>query len=374
MEEKTYRVFLINPGSTSTKVAYYENEKCILSRSIFHDSSVLLKYPTINDQLDYRMQCIRDLLKDSHLNITGLDAVVGRGGPCCSCESGTYLITPLLVKDTHDAKGHYYHASMLGVQMAHEVQKEYGCLGLMVDPPVVDEMCDEARITGVKGIYRRSGCHVLNSKETARHYARETGKKYEDLNLIIAHIDGGISITCHRHGRLIDLNDTGGGEGPLTPTRMGSMAVTDDLDYFWDMDKKEMKKLCSQGGGLTSWFDTSDAPKVYYEMVRRGDKEAERVWNAMLYQIRKWICMMAAPLEGKVDAILLTGGLLRVPGVIDNVTEGVSWIAPVKAYPGEFENDAMLHGALGVLRGEIQPKTYTGKPVWDGFHDEKENA
>lgn len=369
MQEKVYRVFLINPGSTSTKVAYYENEKCILSRSIFHDSSILLKYPTINDQLDYRMKCIHDFLRDEHLDIKGLDAVVGRGGPCCSCESGTYTITEKLVEDTRNATGHYYHASMLGVQMAQEVQKEYGCLALMVDPPVVDELCDEARITGVKGIYRRSGCHVLNAKETCRHYCREIGKKYEDLNLIVAHIDGGISITCHRHGKIIDLNDTGGGEGPLTPTRMGSMAVTDVLDYLWDKDKAEVKKLCSQAGGLSSWFGTSDAPKVFYEMVRRNDPIAVRVWNAMLYQIRKWICMMAAPLHGQVDAILLTGGLLRIPGVIDTVEKGVSWIAPVRAYPGEFENDAMLHGALGVLRGEIRPKIYTGVPVWNGFRD-----
>lgn len=369
MNTKIYKILLINPGSTSTKVAYFENEKCILSRSIFHDSSELLKYDTINDQLNYRMFAVRNFLKDSKVDLEGLDAVVGRGGPSYSCESGTYKITDKLVKDTREMKGHYYHASMLGVQMAQEVQNKYGCAAFMVDPPVVDELCDEARITGVKDIYRRAGAHVLNAKETSKEYAASIGKKYEDLNLIVAHIDGGISITAHRHGRMIDCNDTGGGEGPFTPTRMGSLAVTDYLDYLSDKDKKDIRRLCSQAGGLSSWFGTSDAPDIYYDKVRKGDPTAVRVWTAMLYQCRKWICMMSAPLQGHVDAILLTGGLLRIPGVIDYVSEGVSWIAPVKAYPGELENEAMVNGALRVLRGEEKAKTYTGKPVWNGFKD-----
>ena len=150
---------------------------------------------------------------------------------------------------------------------------------------------------------------------------------------------------------------------------MGSMAVTDVLDYLFDKDPKEVRTLCSQRGGLSSWFGTSDSSKIYYEMIRRGDKKAERVWNAMIYQCSKWIAMMSAPLKGKVDAILLTGGLLRIPGVIDTITEDVGWIAPIKAYPGEFEHEAMAYAALRVLRGEEKPKKYTGKPVWTGFDD-----
>lgn len=369
MEEKVYRILVINPGSTSTKVALFENEKCVLSRSVFHDSSELLKYRTINDQLEYRMFVMRQFLKDSRVDLTGIDAVVGRGGACYACESGTYEINDQLIEDTKACKGHFYHSSMLGVQMAREIQKEYGGIALMVDPPIVDELCDEARITGVKGVFRRATAHVLNAKETARRYAASTGRKYEDLNLIIAHIDGGISITAHKHGRMVDGNDAGGGEGPFTPTRMGSMAVTDVLDYLWDKDKADVRKLCSQGGGLSSWFGTSDSSEIFYERVRRGDKMAERVWTAMLYQCNKWICMMAAPLEGHVDAILLTGGLLRIPGVVDYVRQGCEWIAPITAYPGEFEHESMVAGALRVLRGEEKPKIYTGKPVWDGFGD-----
>ena len=367
--EKTYRVFVVNPGSTSTKVAYFENEKCVVSRSIFHDSSKLMTYETINDQLDYRMFGIRKFLSDSRIDLHGIDAVVGRGGPCYACESGTYEVNDKLIKDTKEVKGHFYHSSMLGVQLAKEIANRYECMCLMVDPPIVDELCDLARVTGVKDTYRRATAHTLNAKATGRVYAKEIGKKYEDLNLIIAHIDGGISITAHDHGRMIDGNDAGGGEGPFTPTRMGSMAVTDVLDYLFDKDPKEVRALCSQRGGLSSWFGTSDSSKIYYEMIRRGDKKAERVWNAMIYQCSKWIAMMSAPLKGKVDAILLTGGLLRIPGVIDTITEDVGWIAPVKAYPGEFEHEAMAYAALRVLRGEEKPKKYTGKPVWTGFDD-----
>ncbi len=367
--EHVYRVFVVNPGSTSTKVALFENEKCVVSRSIFHDSSRLMEYPTINDQLEYRMFGIRNFLKDSRIDLTGLDAVVGRGGPCYATESGTYQVDERLIRDTREVKGHFYHSSMLGVQLAKRIADTYGCLCLMVDPPIVDELSDLARITGVKDIYRRATAHTLNAKATGRYYAASINQKYEDLNLIIAHIDGGISITCHDHGRMVDANDAGGGEGPFTPTRMGSMAVTDVLDYLFDKDPKEVRDLCSQRGGLSSWFGTSDSSKIYYEMIRRGDKQAERVWNAMIYQCAKWIAMMAAPLKGNVDAILLTGGLLRIPGVIDTVKEYCGWIAPIEAYPGEFEHEAMCEAALRVLRGEEKPKTYTGEPVWKGFED-----
>lgn len=369
MAEKVYKVLIINPGSTSTKIAIFENEKCILSRSVFHDSSKLLEFEDINAQLPYRMHVIRTFLKDSNIDLHDLDAVVGRGGPSYAIASGTYEIDEKLIEDTKACKGRFYHSSMLGVQMAQEIADRYGCVALMVDPPIVDELCDEARITGVKDVYRKATAHVLNAKENARRYAKEIGKKYEDLNLILAHIDGGISITAHKHGRMIDGNDAGGGEGPFTPTRMGSMAVTDVLDFLWDKDRDYVKDLTSQSGGLSSWFGTSDSSKIYYEMVRKGDKKAERVWNAMLYQTNKYIASMAAPLEGKVDAIVLTGGLLRIPGVIETVEKGCGWIAPIKCYPGEFESEAMVDAALRVLRGEETPMKYPGKPVFEGFAD-----
>ena len=193
-------------------------------------------------------------------------------------------------------------------------------------------------------------------------------KKYEDCNFIVCHIDGGISITAHKKGKMIDGNDAGGGEGPFTPTRMGTMAVTDITRYFWDKTQAEMKSLCSQTGGLSSYFGTSNSDTIH-KKVEEGDRKATRVWNAMIYQVIKYIGSMSTVLQGKVDGIVLTGGLLRFPEVEEKIRESCGWIAPVTSYPGEFEQEAMAFGALRVLRGEEEAKIYPGKPVWDGFKD-----
>ena len=363
---RTYRIFIINPGSTSTKLSLFENDKNIYTTDVFHDSKILLSFPTINDQLDYRMKVIYDFLKEDHIDLTGIDAVVGRGGGCYAVPGGIYQIDERLIADTRAAKGGLYHASMLGVQMANEVHQKYGGIMIMMDPPVVDELCDDARITGLKGVYRRAVSHALNLKATARTHAKRMGKRYEDCNFIVCHIDGGISVTAHEHGRMIDGNDAGGGEGPFTPTRMGSLAVTDGRRVLLGRSDREIRDLCSQAGGLSSWFGTSNSDKVH-RMVENGNETAIRVWNAMIYQIIKWIGMMSTPLKGQVDAILLTGGLLRFPEIGKRIEESCSFIAPVYQYPGEFEQEAMAAGAMRILTGEEQVKTYPGKPVWSGF-------
>ena len=363
---RTYRIFIINPGSTSTKLSLFENDKNIYTTDVFHDSKILLSFPTINDQLDYRMKVIYDFLKEDHIDLTGIDAVVGRGGGCYAVPGGIYQIDERLIADTRAAKGGLYHASMLGVQMANEVHQKYGGIMIMMDPPVVDELCDDARITGLKGVYRRAVSHALNLKATARTHAKRMGKRYEDCNFIVCHIDGGISVTAHEHGRMIDGNDAGGGEGPFTPTRMGSLAVTDGRRVLLGRSDREIRDLCSQAGGLSSWFGTSNSDKVH-RMVEDGNETAVRVWNAMIYQITKWIGMMSTPLKGQVDAILLTGGLLRFPEIGKRIEESCSFIAPVYQYPGEFEQEAMAAGAMRILTGEEQVKTYPGKPVWSGF-------
>jgi len=363
---RTYRIFIINPGSTSTKLSLFENDKNIYTTDVFHDSKILLSFPTINDQLDYRMKVIYDFLKEDHIDLTGIDAVVGRGGGCYAVPGGIYQIDERLIADTRAARGGLYHASMLGVQMANEVHQKYGGIMIMMDPPVVDELCDDARITGLKGVYRRAVSHALNLKATARTHAKRMGKRYEDCNFIVCHIDGGISVTAHEHGRMIDGNDAGGGEGPFTPTRMGSLAVTDGRRVLLGRSDREIRDLCSQAGGLSSWFGTSNSDKVH-RMVEDGNETAVRVWNAMIYQIIKWIGMMSTPLKGQVDAILLTGGLLRFPEIGKRIEESCSFIAPVYQYPGEFEQEAMAAGAMRILTGEEQVKTYPGKPVWSGF-------
>lgn len=367
---KTYRIFVINPGSTSTKLSMFENDRCLFTEDTFHDSSILLKFPTINDQLDYRMAVVHKFLKDRGIDLHGVDAIVGRGGGCYSILGGVYNIDDKLVEDTREAKGGLYHASMLGVQMARMLHEEYGGLMLMMDPPVVDELCDLARVTGVRGVYRTAICHALNLKETARRNARSLGKRYEECNLIVCHIDGGISVTAHAHGRMIDGNDAGGGEGPFTPTRMGSMAVTDVIGALGGRTHEEIKRLCSQAGGLTSHFGTSNSD-VIHKKVEQGDPRATRVWQAMIYQVCKAIGSMAVALEGRVDGIVLTGGLLRFADVLEDIRRRCGWIAPVTAYPGEFEQEAMAAGAMRVLTGEEEALTYPGRPVWNGFDDEK---
>ena len=226
------KIFVINPGSTSTKLSYYEDETMLCTQERFHDSSELLRFATINDQLDFRMGVVWDFFRENGIQPRGLDAIMGRGGGCYAVPGGIYRVDDRLIEDTRQAKGGLYHASMLGVQMAKAVQAITGGLVMMMDPPVVDELCDLARITGVKGIYRKAVCHALNLKQAARRHATAMGKRYEDLDLIVCHIDGGISITAHHKGRMIDGNDAGGGEGPFTPTRMGTMAVTDVNEHL----------------------------------------------------------------------------------------------------------------------------------------------
>lgn len=366
---KKYKIFVINPGSTSTKLALFENMECKFSTNVFHDSSVLMKFPKINDQLMYRMMVIQLFLEQHQIDLHGVDAIVGRGGSCYALKSGVYEVDDCLLDDTRNARGGLYHVSMLGIQLAKELANIYGGRIFMVDPPIVDELCDVARITGVSGIYRKAVSHALNLKATARVHCENHHLDYQKHNFIICHIDGGISITAHRHGQMIDGNDAGGGEGPFTPTRMGSMAVTDVLHYLYDLPKEKIQSLCYEAGGLSSYFGTSDADKIH-ALVEKGNPKAQRVWEAMIYQINKWIGSMATVLQGNVDAILLTGGLLRFEDIIQGIKIGCEWIAPVYAYPGEFEQEAMAQGAFDVLTGKIKPAHYTGKPVWTGFEDD----
>ncbi|MBR3279851.1 MAG: butyrate kinase [Lachnospiraceae bacterium] len=251
-DSKTYRVFVLNPGSTSTKLEYFENEKSIKKDNIFHDSTVLRNFDTINAQLYYRMEYVRKWLSDNNIDLTGIDAIVGRGGACYPVPSGTYEVDERLLNDVRQAKGGVYHSSMLGIQMAKELHDEFGGRLLMVDPIVVDELQDVARITGVKGLYRTSATHALNLKATAREHAKRTGVKYKDMNYIVCHIDGGITVTAHQKGRMIDANDGSGGDGPFTPTRMGTMAVTDVIKFLFDKPLDEVRKLCQSTGGLSS--------------------------------------------------------------------------------------------------------------------------
>ncbi|MCI5774001.1 MAG: butyrate kinase [Erysipelotrichaceae bacterium] len=365
---KNYKILVINPGSTSTKLSLFINKEHITTTDVFHDSSILKTFPTINDQLTYRMEVVNKFIKENNIDLCNLDAIASRGGPSFSVVSGTYEVDDLLIEDTKASKGGLYHSSMLGVQMAKMIQEKYGGKIFMSDPTVVDEYCDLARITGIEGIYRRSICHALNLKAVAHKYANEIGKPYEKLNLIVCHIDGGITITAHENGMMIDGNDGGGGDGPFTPTRMGSMAITDVIRYLWDKPKSEMLNLCSCTGGLSNYFNTSNSDKIH--SLVGIDPKATRVWQAMIYQVSKSIGAMSCTLKGKVDAIILTGGLMRFDDVYEMIKDRCEWIAPIKVYPGEYEQEALAFNTYQVLTGKQQAKKYTGKPVWNGFKDQ----
>ena len=269
---KKYKIFVINPGSTSTKLALFENEHKILETNVFHDSSVLLQFPTVNAQLPYRKKLIMDFLSENHIDLSDVDAIVGRGGSCYPVASGVYVIDDKLIEDTAAGKGGMEHPSNLGVQLARELQKEFGGRIFMVDPPCVDELCDMARMTGIDGVPRHTNMHALNLRGVAMHHAKHVlGKKYEDCCFIVCHIDGGISVSAHRYGRIIDCNDAAGGDGPYTPTRIGSVSVADILEYVRDKDIDEVKKLCTRTGGFVSHFGTSSSDAVH-KMAEAGER------------------------------------------------------------------------------------------------------
>jgi len=365
---KEYRIITINPGSTSTKVAVFYGKSCIFSKNVSHDAETLRQFPTISDQLAYRRDTITNLLKESGIKLDEMDAFVGRGGGLMALLGGTYNIGEILLDHARRGANGVQHPANLGSQIANEFAKKYGKPGFVVNPPDTDEICDLARITGIKDVYRHVHMHALNLKETAIRHAESMGKKYADCNFVVCHIGGGISVSAHEHGRMIDGNDIVGGEGPMAPTRCGAVPVAELMYYMKDKEIKAVKPLCTSTGGFMSHLGTADAQEVT-KRAAAGDAEAARVWNAMIYQIIKYIGAMSAALNGRVDGILLGGGMVHSEDLVRQITNACSWIAPVTAYPGEFEMEAMAAGAIRVLSGEEEAKEYTGIPVWSGFTD-----
>ena len=364
---QSYRLLIINPGSTSTKMSVFDNLENIATESVFHDAPLLLRYPTTNDQLPMRKKVVLSFLEKHGIPLTSIDVFVGRGGCAYPQGEGGMPIDQRLVDDTRTDKGGSDHPAKLGVMMAWEFAEETGKQAYTVNPTNVDELCDEARITGIKGLYRRPQTHVLNQKGVARLYAREHQKDYTKLNLIVCHIDGGVTITAHRQGRMVDSTEGAGGDGPFSPTRLGSVPVIEICQYLEQGHRTdELRAMCSRSGGFVSHFGTSNADHIH-ALAEQGDKHARLVWQTMAWQISKSIGSMAAVLEGKVDAILLTGGLVRFPDLVADIKTHCSWIAPIEVYPGEVEQEELAGRVLDVLQGKEQAHSYTGKPVFSGF-------
>lgn len=363
------KILVINPGSTSTKISVFEEEEELFEESIFHDAPELLKYPNVNDQVPMRKAVILRVLEKHGIKPEDIDVLVGRGGSAYPQSSGVTLIDEKLYQDTAAGVGGSEHPAKLGVMLAWELGNEYGGKMFTMNPTNVDELNDLARVTGIRHVYRNAQSHVLNQKAVARAYAKSVGKKYKEMDLIVCHIDGGITVNAHSKGRMIDGNVGSGGEGAFTPTRVGTIPVLPLLDYIEANSVDEVRRMCSRAGGFVSHFGTSDAD-IVHRMVDEGDTRATRVWNAMIYQICKEIGAMACVLEGKAEAIVLTGGLMRFEDVIEGIRKRCGWIAPIAVYPGEMEQEALRNGALRVLRGEEEAKVYSGKPVWQGFEDD----
>jgi butyrate kinase len=364
--EKDYRLLIINPGSTSTKISLFVNDQEQFERSQFHDAPVLLQFPHVNDQVPFRYQVILDMLAKEGVDPASIDVFVGRGGSACTQPGGVTKIDQKLYDDTEAAVGGSEHAAKLGVMLAWRFSLAYHRPAYTLNPTNVDEYCDYARLTGIRGLYRTPHSHVLNPKAVAEAHAESLGRRYEDCNFIVAHIDGGVTVSAHDHGRMIDGTMGADGEGPFAPTRIGSVPVLELLDYLESHSMDDVRRMCSRSGGFVSLFGTSNSDTIHAQ-VEQGDKKAVLVWNTMIYQICKHIGAMSAVLRGKIDAILLTGGLMRFDDITEGIRERCGWIAPIHVYPGEMEQEAMAFPVLKVLRGQAEAMTYSGKNVWQGF-------
>ena len=352
------KLLVINPGSTSTKIGVFEEEELIFEKTLRHSVEELAPFDKIFDQYKFREDIIVESLKENNIDIKSLTGIIGRGGLLKPIEGGTYEVNDFMLEDLKNGvQGD--HASNLGGIIANEIAKEIGVKAYIVDPTVVDELEDVARISGLKEIKRRSVFHPLNQKAVARRHAKSQNKKYEDMNLIIAHLGGGISVGAHKKGRVIDVANALEGDGAFSPERSGSLPVGDlvKLCYSGKYTYDEMKKMIKGNGGMVSYLGTNNGIDVS-KKIENGDKEAELIYYAMAYQVAKDIGSCAAVLEGNVDGILLTGGIAHDKRFTAWIEEKVKFIAPVFIYPGEDELLALAEGGLRVLRGEEALKEY----------------
>ena len=353
-----FRILVINPGSTSTKVAVFENKHCVFNEYITHSEEALSHFKKISDQKTFRYRIVENILNEKQIGLDSIHAVVGRGGLLRPVEGGTYTISPSMLEDLSSEK-YGSHPCNLGGLIAHEFGINADIPSFIVDPVVVDEMEPISRITGMPEIERKSIFHALNQKAVARDVASEIGKEYQDVNFIVAHMGGGISVGVHQSGRVVDVNNALDGEGPMAPERAGSLPAGQlvDLCCSKKYSQSEMHKKLVGEAGLVAHAGTNDMRQLL-EMMRLGDRKAELLFRAMAFQISKSISALASVVKGKVDGIILTGGLANNEELTDRIRSRVEWIAPVHLRPGEMEMEALACGALRILLNEEQSKIY----------------
>jgi len=368
VEKRSYRIMTVNPGSTSTKASIFVDDEEVWSTNVVHDPGELRAIDEMADQAPLRRDAVLAQMAADGVEAGALDAVVGVGGVgLAGVEYGTYAVNDVMLSDA--ATGKYAtHPNNLGVIIANELAQSCGGQAMAAGMASAEEFQEVAHVGGFKDTPRRCCVHMLNTKEVCLRHAASLGKRYDQMNLIVAHVGGGITVAAHRQGKVVDGTDGVDLEGPMTPNRPGTVKLISYLNLCFaeGMTKQEMKKRTMTHGGLTDHLGTADVLEVK-RMIEAGDEYAALVYDAMLYQVGKWLTMMAGVLEGNVDNVILTGGILKDGYAVDYISRMVGWIAPVAVYPGELEQEALAAAALRVLRGEEELREYTGIPVWDGF-------
>ena len=352
-----YKQLIINPGSTSTKLALYEDKEKIVQENVEHDAAQMQQFDSIADQIPFRMGIIRDFMVRNSIQEKDLSAVMGRGGLVFGLKTGGYEVNDDLCEALVNDRLSQPHASNLGGLLARELARPLGIPAYIYDAVTGGELTEVAKITGIRDIERRSFCHVLNSRAMAIRYAQENDLDYNKLNLIVAHLGGGISASVHAQGRIID--SIGDDDGQFSPERSGSVPSLEliRLCFSGDYTKADMVKKVRGKGGLFAHLGTSDC-RVIEKMIKDGDQHADLVFQAQAYQIAKGIGLLSIVLKGKCDAIILTGGVARSQMLTDRIKEYVSFIAPVAVLPGENEMEALALGGLRLLSGEETARQY----------------
>lgn len=351
------KILAINPGSTSTKIGVYDDTTKIFEHTLRHSSEEIAEFENLIDQYDFRKNLIISTVNEKGMKVSDFDAIVGRGGLVKPISGGTYIVNDAMLKDLRQGvQGQ--HASNLGGIIANEIANEIGVPAYIVDPVVVDERDDIAKISGHPKLPRRCIFHALNQKSIAKQYCKDENKKYDDVNLIVVHMGGGITVGLHRKGAVVDVNNGLDGDGPFSPERSGTLPVADlmKLCFSGEYTEKEVDSMIKGKGGMVAFFGTNNME----ELTNRAETEEEvaLVMDAMCYQISKDIGALAAANCGKIDAILLTGGIAYSKRVTSYIEQHVNYIAPVKVYAGEDELAALVFGALRVLNGEEEAKIY----------------
>lgn len=353
----SYKILAINPGSTSTKISLYEDEIEVFTKKLDHSLEEIEKFDSVEEQLNMRKDLVMEFLKEKEFNINELAAVVARGGMLPPVKTGAYKINDLMI-DRVQNRPIMEHASNLAAPIAYNIAQAVGIPSYIYDCVMADELPDIARISGMPEIPRTSSSHVLNTRAMAIKAAKERGKKYEDMNIIVAHLGGGISINVHEKGRIVDLISDD--EGPFSPERAGRVPCREliNLCYSGKYDKKTMQRKLRGNGGLRAYLNTIDAREVQ-QMINDGNEHAKLVFEAMAYQIAKGIGELATVLEGKIDVIILTGGIAYSEMLTDWIKKRINFIAPVEILAGENEMESLAFGALRVLKGEEEAREYT---------------